>query len=225
MTDSTPQHTLDTVVLDIDGTLLDSVFHHTHAWVRAFAAHGLTVPAHRIHRLIGMGGDQLVPAAVGEGAEQKIGDAVRESWEQEFDAWLEEPALLPGARDLLDELRDRGLQVVLASSAIPRHAERAMTLLDADQRADATATADDAEESKPHPELLETVTDRVDAGRSLMVGDSVWDVEAGLRAGIPTIGLLSGGFGEAELRDAGAVAVYTDPADLLAHLDDALVLR
>lgn len=215
----------DTVVLDIDGTLLDSVFHHTVAWVRAFAAHGLTVPAHRIHRLIGMGGDRLVPAAVGEDTERTLGDAVRESWEREFDTMLEEPALLPGARDLLDALAERGLRVVLASSAIPRHAQRALELLDAERRADASATADDAEESKPDPELLETVMERVDAERSVLVGDSVWDVEAGLRAGIPTLAVRSGGYGEAELREAGAVGVYADPAELVEHLDEALRLH
>jgi len=223
MTDRTPR--IDTVLLDIDGTLLDSVYHHTVAWVRAFASHGHRVPAHRVHRHIGMGGDKLVPAVAGDDLERVLGDDVRTAWEKEYDAMLEEPALLPGARELLDGLRERGLTVVLASSSIPRHARRAMELLDAERRSDATATAEDAEESKPDPELLETVIERVEASSSVLVGDSVWDVVAARRAGISTIGLLSGGYSEAELREAGAAWVFEDPADLLRSLDDVVDLR
>ncbi len=220
MTDHTAR--VDTVVLDIDGTLLDSVYHHTVAWVRACAAHGRPVPAHRIHRHIGMGGDRLVPAVLGEEAERDLGDAIRASWEKEYDAMLEEPALLPGARELLDDLRRRDLQVVVASSSIPRHARRAMDLLGADDRAHATATAEDAGASKPDPELINTVIDRVDGTRSLLVGDSVWDVEAACRAGIPTVALLSGGYGEEELRTAGAAWVFDDPQHLRRGLDQVI---
>jgi HAD superfamily hydrolase (TIGR01509 family) len=220
MTDRTA--CVDTVLLDIDGTLLDSVYHHTVAWVRAFAAHGHPVPARVVHRHVGMGGDKLVPAVAGEEVERSLGDDVRASWEKEYDAMLEEPALLPGALELLDELRSRGLTVVLASSSIPRHARRAMDLLDAERRSDAAATAEDAEESKPDPELLDTVMARVDARSSVLVGDSVWDVEAARRAGIPTIALLSGGYGEDELRSAGAAWVFEDPQALLHDLDRVL---
>jgi HAD superfamily hydrolase (TIGR01549 family) len=216
---STP---LQVVLLDIDGTLLDSTYHHALAWSRAFAAVGEPVPVHRIHRHIGMGGEKLVPAVADAETAERIGEAVKDRWQQEYDAIIDETRLLPGARALLDGLRERGLEVVLASSSIPEHAEHALRLLDASERADAWTTAEDADEAKPHPELLEKALERVGGSRAVMVGDATWDVEAASRADIPTIGLLSGGISEQELRDAGAVAVYADPADLLAHLDEAL---
>jgi HAD superfamily hydrolase (TIGR01549 family) len=219
---STTPLTADTVVLDIDGTLLDSNFHHTVAWVRAFSAHGHDVPAWRVHRAIGMGGDRLVAAVADEQVEAADGDAVRDTWEQEFDAMLEEPTLFAGATGLLDALRERGFRVVLASSAIPRHAERALDLLDAEERADAWTTSEDAEESKPDPELVEAAIKEAGGGRSVLVGDSVWDVEAGERAGIPTIAVLSGGTSRAELETAGAALGVEDVAELAARLDEVL---
>ncbi|HEX6149401.1 HAD family hydrolase [Nocardioides sp.] len=214
--------TVDTVVLDIDGTLLDSTYHHTVAWQRAFKHNGYDVPCARIHRQIGMGGDRLVAAAAGDDAEQRHGDEIRSAWEKAYDEMLDEPGLLPGSRELIEALRQRGLRVVLASSAIPRHAERAFRLLDADRSVDAATTAEDAEESKPDPELLEAAIDRVHGSSSILVGDSVWDVEAGRRAGMLTICVLSGGVPEQLLREAGAAWVFADPADLLAHLDHVI---
>lgn len=213
---------VDTVVFDLDGTLVDSTFHHALAWHRAFLTVGHDIPCWRLQRHIGMGGDRLVAAVAGDQVEREVGDRVREAWEREYDAMLDEPVLLPGARDLLSALGERGLQVVLASAAIPRHAERVLHLLDADRRADAALTSEDAERTKPDPELLEQAMERVDARASLLVGDSVWDVEAGLRAGIPTVAVLSGGYGEDELRAAGASWVFEDPADLLANLDQVV---
>ncbi|WP_182524305.1 HAD family hydrolase [Nocardioides dongkuii] len=218
-------HGIDTAVVDIDGTLLDSNYHHTLAWTRAFAHVGRDVPAWRIHRHLGMGGDRLVAAVAGDEAEEQVGDAVRDRWEEEFDAIIDETGLLDGARELLDALREAGLSVALASSAIPRHAEHAMTLLDAGARTDAATTAEDAEETKPDPELLDAALDQLDQAegqRPVMIGDSVWDVVAANQRGIPTIGLRSGGFGEAELLEAGAVTVYDDPRDLAEHLEEAL---
>ncbi|HTW15498.1 MAG TPA: HAD family hydrolase [Nocardioides sp.] len=215
-------HDLDTAIVDIDGTLLDSNYHHTLAWVRAFAHVGITVPGWRIHRHLGMGGDRLVGAVAGDGVEERHGDEVRERWEREYDEIIDETRLLDGARDLLDALGDAGLTVVLASSSIPRHAEHALELLDAGDRAAAWTTAEDASATKPDPELLDAALDRVGGGRAVMLGDSVWDVAAANERGIPTIGLRSGGVGAAELREAGAVAVYDDPRGLTEHLREAL---
>lgn len=218
----------DTAVVDIDGTLLDSTYHHTLAWARALALVGCDVPAWRIHRAIGMGGDRLVTAVAGAEIEDRHGDAVRERWEQEFDAMIDQTTLLPGARELLDGLAAAGLRVVLASSSIPRHAEHPLRLLRAEDRTSGWTTSADAEASKPDPELIDVALDRLPGEpgrhRALLIGDSVWDVEAAARAELPTVGVRSGGFSESELLGAGAAAVYDDPADLLARLDEALGL-
>jgi len=212
----------EVALLDIDGTLLDSTYHHALAWSRAFAGVGHPVPVWRIHRHIGMGGDRLIPAVTDEQTAERIADDVQERWQAAYDEMIDETRLLPGARDLLDTLRAAGMRVVLASSSIPKHAEHALRLLEADERADAWTTSEDAEESKPDPELLEAALDEVEGQRAVMIGDATWDVIAANRVSVPTIGLLCGGFGEAELREAGAAAVYRDPADLVAHLDEAL---
>lgn len=214
----------DVALLDIDGTLLDSTYHHTLAWSRAFAAVGEPIALYRIHRLIGMGGEKLVAALLDEETQARLGEEVKDRWQREYDELIGETRLLPGAQALLDRMRGLGLEVVLASSSIPEHAEHALRALGAAGRADAWTTAADADESKPHPELLEKALERVGGSRAVMVGDAVWDVEAAARAGIPTIGLRSGGIGAAELLDAGAVAVYDDPLDLLGHLEEALGL-
>jgi HAD superfamily hydrolase (TIGR01549 family) len=210
----------DTVVLDVDGTLLDSSYHHTLAWARAFDAAGVAVPLWRIHRHIGMGGDRLVPAVAGHGVEERSGDQIRDHWKDEYDKLIDQTRLFEGARDLLAALRDAGVSVALASSSILEHAEYAFNLLHAEELTDTATTAEDAEESKPHPELVNEALSRVGGGAACMVGDSVWDVEAATRAGVPAYGLLAGGYGRAELLEAGAVQVYDDVADLLKHLGD-----
>ena len=215
---------MDTIVLDIDGTLLDSNYHHTICWSRAFLAHGHRLPLWQIHRAIGMGGDRLVAQVAGDAVEQEHGDAIRAKWEQEYDVLIQQVGLLEGARELLDACQERGLRVALASSAIARHAQHALDLLDADRRADAATTADDADESKPDPELIDAALERVDGEQAVFVGDTIWDVEAAAARGIPTVGVLSGGISAAELREAGAVAVYAGPHDLWRHLDEALGL-
>lgn len=213
---------MDTVVLDIDGTLLDSNYHHALAWARAFDHVGIEVPLWRIHRSIGMGGDRLVAEVAGDDVEQRAGDALRERWVQEFDRVADETRPFPGARELLSELGRRGLNVVLASSGNPRHAARAQDLLHAETHADAATSSEDAEESKPDPELIQEALARVDGVEAVIVGDSVWDVLAANEARLPTIGVLCGGYSSAELLEAGAAAVYRDPADLLENLDQAL---
>jgi HAD superfamily hydrolase (TIGR01549 family) len=212
----------DTVVLDVDGTLLDSNYHHTLAWARAFESAGVSVELWRIHRHIGMGGDRLVPAVAGDDVEERSGDEVRDRWKKEYDELIDQTRLFPRARHLLAALRGAGVDVALASSSIPEHAEHAFALLDAESLTDTATTAEDAEESKPHPELVDEALSRVSAARACLVGDSVWDVEAAKRAGVPAYALLAGGYGRGELEDAGAAAVYDDVADLLDHLQDWL---
>ena len=213
---------LRVAVLDIDGTLLDSNYHHAVAWSRAFRDHASPVPLWRVHRALGMGGDKLVAAVAGQQVEDEAGDSLRAQWESEYDAIIGETGLFTGAGRLLRGLRDRGLRVVLASSAIPRHAQHALDLLEAGEVADAWTTSEDAEESKPAPDLLDEAVARVGGGPAVMIGDSVWDVRSAAARDIPTIGLRCGGTGPDELHRAGAVAVLDDPADLCARLDETL---
>ena len=210
----------NTVVLDVDGTLLDSNYHHVLAWARAFEQAGAPVPLWRIHRHIGMGGDRLVGTVAGDAVEERCGDDVRKHWEKEYDGLIEETRLFPGAQELLSDLQGHGITVALASSSIPAHAQHAFDLLDAERLTDTATTSEDAEHSKPHPELIDEALDRVGGGRACVVGDSVWDIEAASRAGVPAYGVLLGGYGAAELLDAGAVRVYDDLEYLRRHLEE-----
>jgi phosphoglycolate phosphatase-like HAD superfamily hydrolase len=214
----------DTVVLDVDGTLVDSNYHHTLAWARAFRASGYDVPLWRIHRSIGMGGDRLVPRLIGETADQQVGEQVRERWEKEIEPLLPEVTPLPHARELLEELGRRRVKVVLASSGKPEHTRRWIEMLDADEperEVDDVTTAGDAE-TKPDPELIDKAVDAVDGDTALVVGDSVWDAEAARRRGARMVGLLTGGFGRDELEEAGATVVCENLAELVERLDDLL---
>ena len=210
-------------VLDVDGTLVDTNYQHALAWYRAFRSLGETYPIWRIHRLIGMGGDQLVGALGGEEVEARIGDRARELWVEEVDPLMPETALLPGARELIAALKERGHRVVLASSGKPHHVERALDLLDARDLADGWTTSEDVESTKPAPDLLQVALKKLGEpadAPSVVVGDSVFDVEAAKNAGMPAIVVRSGGFGDDELRDAGAIGIYDTPADLVDALDD-----
>lgn len=210
-------------VLDVEGTLVDTNYQHALAWYRAFRSLGETFPVWRIHRLIGMGGDQLVAALGGDDVEERIGDAARERWVREVDPMMAETALLPGARELIEALKARGHRVVLASSGKPHHVERALDLLDARELADDWTTSEDVEATKPAPDLLQVALEKLGEpadAPSFVIGDSVYDVEAAKNAGMPALVVRSGGFGDDELRDAGALGIYDTPADLAASLDE-----
>jgi HAD superfamily hydrolase (TIGR01549 family) len=210
-------------VLDVDGTLVDTNYHHALAWYRAFRSLGETYPVWRIHRLIGMGGDQLVAALGGDDVEARIGNEARERWVQEADPLMAEVALLPGARELIVALDQRGHRVVLASSGKPHHVERARQMLDVDDLVAGWTSSEDVENTKPAPDLLQVALEKIGEPAdtpAFVVGDSVYDVAAAKNAGMPAIVVRSGGFGDEELRDAGAVAIYDTPADLAAALDE-----
>jgi HAD superfamily hydrolase (TIGR01509 family) len=210
-------------VLDIDGTLVDSNYQHALAWYRALRSLGEIFPVWRLHRLIGMGGDQLVTALGGEELEERLGDEARKRQVEEADKMLDEIAVLPGARELLLALKERGHPLVLASSGKEHHVEAFLDLLDARDIADAWTSSADVESSKPAPDLLQVALKKLGAPEdadSVMVGDSVWDVEAAKNAGMPALVVRSGGFGDDELREAGAIAIYDTPGDLRDALDD-----
>jgi HAD superfamily hydrolase (TIGR01549 family) len=213
---------VDTVVFDIDGTLVDSNYQHALCWYIAFRSFDITPALWRIHRAIGMGGDMLVSEVAGDEAEQRHGDELRERWVHEFDQWIDSVQPFEGARDLLLAVKERDKRLVLASSGKGKHVEQFLDLLDARDVADAWTTSDDTENSKPAPDLVETAMAKVGGGSGLMVGDSVWDVRAAAKAGLSTVALWTGGFSETELRDAGARSVYESLDDLRADLDAVL---
>jgi HAD superfamily hydrolase (TIGR01549 family) len=197
-----------TIVLDVDGTLVDTNYQHAIAWHRAFRKHGYRVAIWEIHRHIGMGGDQLVKSLVGEEGEHADGDDLRDAHSQAYAEMIGEVEAMEGASELIADLDDAGATVVLASSAAEDEVERYVELLGAAERIAGATTSADAEQTKPHPELVETALDKYGSGGpALMVGDSTWDVKAAEAAGVRTLALLTGGFSEAELREAGASEV------------------
>ncbi|MCF7547593.1 HAD family hydrolase [Pseudonocardia sp. WMMC193] len=210
---------IDTVVLDVDGTLVDTNYQHALSWYRAFLRFDVVLPVWRLHRAIGMGGDQIVPAVAGSRFEQEHGDDVRAAWAEEFEAQLPEIRAFDGVRDLLTALRGTGVRVVLASSGAPEHVDVYLDLFDGRDLADAWTTSKDVDRTKPEPDLLHAAVERVDGRRAMMVGDSVWDFVAAGRAGWPGLGVRTGGFSAGELREAGAREVY----DSLPELQEGLV--
>lgn len=207
--------TPDTAVVDVDGTLVDTNYHHAIAWSRAFRRFDRTFPLWRLHRAVGMGGDQLVPAVAGQAFEDAAGDDARAAWKEEFDPLLGEVTALPGARELLTELRrDHGLKVVLASSGAPEHVDAYLELFDGRELADDCLTREDVKHTKPDPDLIRTAVRRVAGSAAFVVGDSEWDVRAAAAAHHPAYAVRTGGAGVDELRAAGAQEVFTSLEDL-----------
>jgi HAD superfamily hydrolase (TIGR01549 family) len=200
----------DTAVVDVDGTLVDTNYHHAVAWARAFARYDVFPPLWRIHRAIGMGGDRLVAEVAGEEVEQRRGDDLRDAWTEEFDAFLPEIQVLDGAREFLAFLRRQGLKVVLATSGKPDHVAHFLDLLDGRALSDEVVTSQDAESSKPAPDLIHAALERVDGASAVMVGDSTWDVRSAAELDVPTVCVRTGGFPDGDLTGAGARAVYDD---------------
>jgi HAD superfamily hydrolase (TIGR01509 family) len=207
-------------ILDVDGTLVDTNYQHALAWYRAFRQHGVTVPLWEIHRHMGMGGDQLVASLTGDGFEERHGDDVRSAEKALYLSLIAEVQPLPGARELLEALRANGNTVVLASSAKPNELQHYIDLLDAHEVTDGWTDSGDVERTKPEPDLITAAVEKAGGGPAVMVGDSTWDCEAAERAGLKTIGVLTGGFSEAELEGAGAIAVFRSLPELTEGLAD-----
>ena len=205
-------------IIDIDGTLVDTNYHHAIAWHRAFRAHGYTVQLWRIHRHIGMGGDQLVTSLVGEEADKEHGESMRDAEKAAYMGLIGEVAPLEGARELLLDIRARDHTIVLASSAKPDEVEHYLDLLVAHELAGAWTTSGDVEQTKPQPDLVVAAMEKAGGEDAVMIGDSIWDCESAKRAKVPTIGVLTGGFSRDELEEAGAVAVYESIVELRRDL-------
>ena len=205
-------------ILDVDGTLVDTNYQHALAWYRAFRQHGELLPIWRIHRHIGMGGDQIVAALCGDAVEEEKGDEIRSAEKALYMSLIEEVEPLHGARELIVDLKDAGHDVVLASSAKQDEVDHYLDLLDARGLADGWTTSADVEATKPEPDLVVAALEKADGDGGVMVGDSTFDCEAAGRAGIETIAVLTGGFSEQELLDAGAAQVFRSIDELRESL-------
>jgi HAD superfamily hydrolase (TIGR01509 family) len=208
-------------ILDIDGTLVDTNYHHAIAWFRAFRQHEIVLPIWSIHRHMGMGGDQLVGALTSELTDHELGEEIRAAEKANYQELIGEVETMEGSRELIEDVGGRRPTVVLASSAKSDEVEHYLDLLDARQLADAWTTSADVDATKPEPDLVIAALERAGGKPSdaVMVGDTPWDVEAAAKANVPTIAVRTGGFGAEELREAGAVALFESVSELLSNLD------
>jgi HAD superfamily hydrolase (TIGR01509 family) len=213
---------LTTAILDVDGTLVDTNYQHALAWFRAFREHDVTLPVWRIHRHVGMGGDQLVGALTDEQTERDRGDSIRDAEARLYRQMIGEVRPMEQARELIEELRERGHTVVLASSAKQDEIDHYLDLLDARELAHGWTSSADVKSTKPAPDLVHAALQRVggDPSGATMIGDTPWDVKSAHGAGVGTITVLTGGFAREELAQAGAIAVYESVAELRGALDE-----
>lgn len=212
--------TADTVVLDVDGTLVDSVYHHVWAWQHAFAEVGVDVPLWQVHRAIGMGGDRLVAAVAGDAVERGVGDRLREVHDEAYERVVRTVRPLPGAEDLVTTLLEQGWRVGVASSGTREQTATALELLPDAHRLDAVVAGPDVDTTKPAADIARLCVARAGGSAGLLVGDTVWDVRTAGALGGACLGVLTGGFSEAELLDAGAFAVVGSAEDVPAALHD-----
>jgi HAD superfamily hydrolase (TIGR01509 family) len=211
-----------TAILDIDGTLVDTNYQHAIAWYRAFRQNEIVLPVWRIHRHIGMGGDQLIAALTDQRTEDEKGDDVRAAEKTLYMAMIEEVEPIEGARELIGRLKDDGKTVVMASSAKADEVDHYLDLLEVRDVVDGWTTSADVERTKPAPDLVQAALDNVGAkpDDAVMLGDTPWDCMAADGAGVPAVTLVTGGFSRQELTDAGAIAVYESIPELIEHIDE-----
>jgi HAD superfamily hydrolase (TIGR01509 family) len=216
---------LRAVLFDVDGTLVDTNYLHTVTWWQAFAQGGQHVTMTDIHRAIGMGSDQMLDRLLPDDRDKDADSGLTASHDALYATYWTRLRPLPGAVELLRACKKRGLTVVLASSAGEAESGVLRGVLDAEDAIDAATFSGDVERTKPAPDLVEVALEKADAPaeRAVFVGDTAWDAQASRKAGVPCIGLLSGGIGREELADAGAAQIYAGPGELLARLGDSLI--
>ncbi len=191
------------VIFDIDGTLVDTNYQHALAWYRAFRHEGIVMPIWRIHRAIGIGSDRVVEMLAGEEVEARLGETLRDAQGPLYQEMIDEVEPMKGAHELLRDLKRAGHPVILASSAEEDEAEHYIELLDAREFVDGYTTSADVRASKPEPDIVRAAIEKAGGGSAVMIGDSTWDCKAATRAQVPSIGVLTGGFSEQELTEAG----------------------
>jgi HAD superfamily hydrolase (TIGR01509 family) len=209
---------LRAVILDMDGTLIDSNDAHARAWVEAVGKHGFDVDFNRVRELIGMGGDKLLPAVVGLEKDSQMGERISEARGEIFKSkYLPHLQPFPQVHDLLQRMKGDGRKLVIASSSAPDDLKGLLRQAGIDDLIDKRTSSGDAERSKPDPDIIHAALDKAGcrADEAIMLGDTPYDVEAATHAGVSIIALRCGGWSDTELK--GAIAVYNDPADLLAH--------
>jgi HAD superfamily hydrolase (TIGR01509 family) len=210
------------VILDVDGTLVDSNDAHAHAWVEALAEHDYDLPFEKIRRLIGMGGDKLLPAATGLDSQSEIGKRISERRREIFKTrYLPSVKPFSKVRELLSQMRERGLKLIVASSAQPDELDQLLEIAGAKRLVEDTASSSDADNSKPDPDIVQVALENLGypPAEAVMLGDTPYDIEAAAKAGTNTIALLCGGWSEQDLGQA--LAIYADPADLLEHYESS----
>jgi HAD superfamily hydrolase (TIGR01549 family) len=206
------------VIFDIDGTLVDTNYQHALAWFRAFRNEGVIVPVWQIHRAIGIGSDRVVEMLAGKDVEAKLGETLRDAQGPLYKEMIDEVEPMKGAHELLRDLKQAGHPVILASSAEEDEAEHYLDLLDARDSVDGYTTSADVKASKPEPDIVNAAVEKAGGGPAVMIGDSTWDCKAATRAKLPSIGVLTGGFSEQELTEAGATVVFDSVEHLYEHL-------
>ena len=212
------------MLIDVDGTLVDSTYLHATAWATTIRGFGHDIPTARTHRLIGMQGSRLLAELLGEDRAAAIAEQAEEEHTRRFAQVRDQVAPLPGATDLLRELRDRGIPAVLISSAQEEEIKRYLKLLDAEDLISGYTAASDVERSKPDPEGVLKALEKSGCERGIVLGDSPWDVRAAKGAGLPCAAVRTGGFATAELEEAGAAVVCEDLVELGERLDEVTSL-
>jgi HAD superfamily hydrolase (TIGR01549 family) len=215
----------DTAIFDVDGTLVDTNYQHALAWFRALRRYDITRPIWRLHRGIGMGGDQFVAAVAGREVEEAHGDELRAAWQEEFEQLIGEIQPFAGAHELLADVKERGFRLVLASSGKTEHVEAFLDLIDGRSLADAWTTSDDVQASKPEPDLVSAALAKVEGASGVMVGDSIYDAQAAAKVDVPMLGVRTGGFSVGELLEAGVLQVFDSLVAFRTSLDGTPLAR